>query len=281
MFTFWALIAYLAVLTILFRMRGGIGMFWSTAAALAVTLLYLAKGFDPPLPGSIVKLFGGMAVIAVLLYITSSESGRSAFFAPIRAVMVERHRQPLLGVLLLVIPGLVAWQSYVAALPSDVAPPLIRSVHPAPPGTIAVSTQGANEPVTVDIIKDDNPFRALQTTNPPEFASRVARGKVVYYQNCFYCHGDHLAADGHYANAMRPPPADFQDASVLPLFTETFFFWRIAKGGPGLPAAATPWDSVMPVWESFLSPDDMWSVILFLYDHTGFKPRGHEPAGGH
>ena len=274
-----ALLIYLGVLALLFYVRRNLGMFWSTTLALVATLVYLSKGFNPPLPGSIVRLFGGTAVVAVLLYITSSEAGRLAFWEPIRGVIVERERQPILVLLLVVIPGVVAWQSYVAALPSDVPPPLIRSVHPAPPGTLSVSTPGATEPVTIDLIKDDNPLRALQTSNPTQFAAKVARGKTVYYQNCFYCHGDHLAADGHYANAMRPPPADFQDASVLPLFTETFFMWRIAKGGPGLPAAATPWDSVMPIWENFLTVDDMWSVILFLYDHTGFKPRGRETEG--
>ena len=34
----------------------------------------------------------------------------------------------------------------------------------------------------------------------------------------------------------------------------------------------------MPVWENFLSAEDMWAVILFLYDHTGYKPRGHEAS---
>ena len=35
----------------------------------------------------------------------------------------------------------------------------------------------------------------------------------------------------------------------------------------------------MLVWENFLSSDDMWAVILFLYDHTGYKPRGRESEG--
>ena len=282
MHTLIALVVYLAVIATLLVTRRRLGMFWSTAAFLAVTLAYLSKGFDPGLPGNLVKLYGGTSVIAVLLYVTSSEAGRVAFFGPIHAVMVEPERQRVFYGLLLVVPSLVAWQSYQAAVPSDVAPPLIRTVHPAPPGTITINTAGVPEPVIVDLIKDDNPLRELQTHNPAEFAEKVAHGKVVYYQNCFYCHGDHLAADGHYANAMRPRPADFQDPNVLPLFQETFFFWRIAKGGPGLPAAATPWDSVMPVWENFLSTDDMWSVILFLYDHTGYKPRGHAAQGeGH
>ena len=62
------------------------------------------------------------------------------------------------------------------------------------------------------------------------------------------------------------------------MFTESFFFWRIAKGGPGLPEEATPYDSTMPQWEKFLTEDDIWSVMLFLYDYTEFQPRANEPA---
>jgi mono/diheme cytochrome c family protein len=271
-----ALVVFVAVNALLLALRRRLGMFWSTSLFLAASLVYLAEGFEPALPGSILSIFGGATVISVLLYITSSDSGRAAFWRPLHAIMVEPGRELVLIPLLIAIPALVAWRSFVAAVPSDVPPPLVRTVHPSPPASITVNPVGGGEAITVDLIKDDNPLRALQKNNPAEFASKVAHGKVIYYQNCFYCHGDHLAADGHYAKAMRPRPADFQDPSVLPLFQESFFFWRIAKGGPGLPAAGTPWDSVMPVWENFLGPDDMWSAILFLYDHTGYKPRGRE-----
>lgn len=280
MYTLAAFVAYAVVIGILYTVRGRLSAFLSTTVFLALTLLYLANGFDPALPGSIVKMFGGATVVAVLIYVTSSEAGREAYWGPIRTMIIERR--PVLYVALLVIPALAAWRSYAAALPNDVAPPMVRTVHPAPPSSIPVNAPGATEPVNVDLVKGHNPLRQLETSNPAAFAAKVARGKAVYYQNCFFCHGDHLAADGHYAKAMRPLPATFQDPSVLPLFQETFFFWRIAKGGPGLPAGATPWDSVMPVWENILSADDMWSAILFLYDHTGYRPRGQQVQGeGH
>ena len=57
-------------------------------------------------------------------------------------------------------------------------------------------------------------------------------------------------------------------------------FWRIAKGGPGLPREGAPWNSAMPVWEDFLSEREIWSVILFLYDQTGWKPRTWETESG-
>jgi len=32
----------------------------------------------------------------------------------------------------------------------------------------------------------------------------------------------------------------------------------------------------MPSWEKFLKEDEIWDVILFLYDHTGLRPRARE-----
>ena len=36
----------------------------------------------------------------------------------------------------------------------------------------------------------------------------------------------------------------------------------------------------MPVWEDFLTEDEIWSVIIFLYERTGFQPRRWEAAAG-
>ena len=57
-------------------------------------------------------------------------------------------------------------------------------------------------------------------------------------------------------------------------------FWRIAKGGPGLPKEGAPWNSAMPVWEDMLTAEEIWAVIIFLYEQTGFSPRTWEEAAG-
>jgi hypothetical protein len=41
----------------------------------------------------------------------------------------------------------------------------------------------------------------------------------------------------------------------------------------------------MPVWENYLTEDEIWSVILYLYNQTGWQPRRweattHAAAGG-
>jgi hypothetical protein len=34
----------------------------------------------------------------------------------------------------------------------------------------------------------------------------------------------------------------------------------------------------MPAWEKILKEDEIWEVVLFLYDFTGQKPRAKEEA---
>ena len=34
----------------------------------------------------------------------------------------------------------------------------------------------------------------------------------------------------------------------------------------------------MPAWEKFLKEDEIWDVILFLYDFNGLRPRARDEA---
>ena len=89
-------------------------------------------------------------------------------------------------------------------------------------------------------------------------------------------HGDLMGGAGMYAHALNPIPTNFQDPGTIAMLREAFLFWRIAKGAPGLPEEGGPWQSAMPAWELFLTEEEMWNVILFLYDFTGYKPRAVE-----
>jgi mono/diheme cytochrome c family protein len=130
----------------------------------------------------------------------------------------------------------------------------------------------------IDILRAANPFRELEEKDKRAFAGHVASGRAVYYRNCVFCHGDNLGGDGIFAHGFDPPPADFADPTTIAMLQESYLFWRIAKGGPGLPDESTPWSSAMPAWESRLGEDEIWDVILFLYSFTGRKPRAQEHA---
>ena len=52
------------------------------------------------------------------------------------------------------------------------------------------------------------------------------------------------------------------------------------RGDRGCPPKGGPWATAMPAWEKFLSEDEMWDTILFLYDFTGSRPRARVEEAG-
>jgi hypothetical protein len=235
--------------------------------------VFLRYGFATPIPDSALHIYMGITVLALFAYATSSrERTREAFGPILEFATSPRYTLPL-AVVAAAIPGLVGWGVY-QGLKQPIQPPFFgRTVHPSPPTDITVHGQ------KIDLIHGENPSRALERSDPKAFLQHVENGRTIYYSNCFYCHGDSLGGDGMFAHAVNPVPANFQDSGVLPNFQETFFFWRIAKGGPGMPDEGAPGDSVMPEWERFLSNDQIWDVILFLYSDTGYRPRTFEAGG--
>jgi mono/diheme cytochrome c family protein len=247
--------------------------FWQAVAILV--LAYLVIVFVVPvLPGSalvpksVVLQYLATVFVGVLIYVSDSEARWTRFKEPIEAVLVEPRLRVLRATLLGAGTLLVGWITLGQVRSSVAAPPNLRSVHPAPPAEITFRGK------TITLTGLDNPLRQRAESLPVY----VAAGRQVYYQNCLPCHGDHLDGQGHFASGFNPLPANFQDNGTIAQLTESFVFWRVAKGGPGLPREGTPWNSAMPQWEDFLTEREIWSVILFLYDQTGWKPRTWEKA---
>lgn len=265
------ILPFIAVLIVLrlFRART---LLWIVAwwIGLYVTFRY---GFVTPIPASAVRIFMSISTLALLAYATSSDERARDTFGPIFEFAANPRYTLPLALVALAIPGLVAWGVYRGFSQPIESPFFGRTIHPSPPPDITVHGQ------KIDLLRGENPFRSLEkAADPKAFHDHVASGRKIYYSNCFYCHGDGLAGDGMYTYGLNPVPANFQDSGVLPMFEETFFFWRIAKGGPGMPDEGAPGDSAMPEWERFLSNEQMWDVILFLYSDTGYRPRAWEEA---
>ncbi len=260
-----------ALMVLLRLMRAGsllwIAFFW---IGMYVAVNY---GFATPIPRSAAHIYMAITTLALAAYATSSSERMHGVLDPLLAFASEgRYTLPLLLVVV-AIPGLVAWGVY-RGLQEPIQPPFFgRTVHPSPPSDITVRGE------KIDLLHGVNPLRELEKSDPKKFLSHVEKGRAIYYKNCFFCHGDALAGDGMYAHALSPVPANFQDGGVLPMFQETFFFWRIAKGGPGMPDEGAPGDSVMPEWERFLTNEEIWQVVLFLYGETGYRPRTFEEGG--
>ncbi|GIV60161.1 MAG: hypothetical protein KatS3mg043_1250 [Rhodothermaceae bacterium] len=227
-------------------------------------------GIEPPLPASIVNMFMAIVTLALLAYLSATTSYlRQATEAVVRFMVDRRFTVPLV-VVLLAVPALVAWQVYAERTARPTPPVSGRTIHPPPPNTISFKGK------TIDLVNGENPYRALETSDPEAFAAHVENGRRIYYENCVFCHGDNMEGDGLFAHGYDPLPANFNDPTTIAMLQETYLFWRIAKGGPGLPSESTPWASAMPAWENFLTEEEIWDVILFLYDYTGFRPRARE-----
>lgn len=252
--------------------------FWQATLVLVVSYVLVRFGitFLPPLlgidsapvPQTVVLQYMVTVLVGILIWVSDSEERWNRFQEPIRSTMVDRDKRFLRVVLMIAIPVLIGWMTFRTVRQTVAAPPSLRSIHPAPPSSITFRGQ------TMSLAGLENPLREDGST-----AEDYEVGKRVYYVNCLPCHGDALAGDGHYAHGFTPTPLSFRGTSTIAQLTESFVFWRIAKGGPGLPREGTPWNSAMPAWEEILTEDEIWAVIIFLYEQAGVSPRTWEEEG--
>lgn len=252
--------------------------FKQATAVLVVAYVLIEFGIPylPPLvgvasaavPNTVVLQYMLTVLAGVLLWMSDSEEHWTGFKRPLRAVLVDPNRRASRRALLVAVPLLVAFVTYGQVRPAVSAPPSFRSIHPASPTSITFRGE------TLTLAGLENPLRSRG-----ELEAHYEEGKRIYYRNCVACHGDYLDGRGHYAAGFNPRPLSFQDVGTIAQLTESFVFWRVAKGGPGLPNEGAPWNSAMPAWEEFLTADEIWSVILFMYEQTGRSPRTWEEAG--
>src|SRR5262245_54688257 len=224
-------------------------------------------GIRPPMPNSVLSLYMAITLMAVLVYVSSDSDSWRAFVTPLWRTLTSPRARPVRLIFGLAIPLLVGYYAYSQASARAEAPLELRAVHPAPPDTISfrgkeINLQHADTPVRKDIKQ-----------NPANQAKHLAAGAALYIRNCVYCHGDLLDGQGHFAHGFNPQPADFVGPNTIAQLSEGYVFWRIAKGGPGLPKESTPWNSAMPVWEDRLTEEQIWQVIYYLYETTGHPPR--------
>lgn len=222
-----------------------------------------------PVPRSVLLQYTLTAAVAILIYVSDEEERWRLFKEPIRQALLRPDLAWLRVALLVLFPLGAGFAAFEQARPRVAAPAQLRSVHPAPPSQITFRGR------TLQLTGLENPLRTRGAME-----DHLRTGRRVYYQMCLPCHGDLLDGKGHFAHAFNPAPLAFSDAGTIAQLTESFVFWRVAKGGPGLPREGAPWNSAMPAWEDTLTEDEIWAVIIFLYTQSGFQPRrwetGHE-----
>ncbi|MBI1887608.1 MAG: cytochrome c [Nitrosomonadales bacterium] len=219
------------------------------------------------IPKSLLTMYMVFVIAGVVMVFTFTEQGAQELAGPIKALVEDPSRKMVRNVVFVIVPLLAGYYTYSSMLPSFEAPVELRTIHPAPPNKFKAYGKSFN------LTTLENPYRKFEKEDPVKFKELVKEGGNVYIQNCQYCHGDRLDGKGPYASGLNPTPLNFQDVGTIAQLQESFLFWRISTGGPGLPAEAAPWISSMPVWQNFLTEDEIWKVILFLYDYTGRRPR--------
>jgi len=251
------------------------------------SIVYFKYRVYPPIPFSVRAIYATMTLIGIFMWVSSTEEAWQDFRRPIIKVAdATSGGTKILKILIVImLPILVGWLSFNSMKPNVDEPIELRTVHPAPPASTKVHgktvvLQTAASPYRVDDKGQysDRVQNTYQDGNPwdekaPPYLQYVREGGQIFFQNCHFCHGDNLNGRGMFAFAFNPIPANFTDPGTIAQLQETFVFWRVAKGGIGLPREGFPWASVMPPWEQHLTTDEIWKVILFEYWHTGYYPR--------
>jgi mono/diheme cytochrome c family protein len=243
-----------------------------TVVVAVITGLYVlfAHVIDPPLPRSLLIQFMIFCVIGVLMLATFDDATCRRLFEPIQALLGKPGLRPWRILALAAVVSSSSALAYGWVKPDLTAPVELRSVHPAPPSTFRAYGR------QYDPVELENPLRAGAPKGSGAYKALVAEGGELFYRNCLFCHGDILDGRGHFSYGFNPRPGDFQDVGTIAQLQESYVFWRVTTGGPGLPREGAPWASAMPVWHEMLEEDDVWKIIMFLYDYTGFEPRSWE-----
>jgi hypothetical protein len=209
-----------------------------------------------PLPSSLIFLYLLLTAAGIVIFETLSGESKEAFWGPMQRFLTGENIGGLqafrYGILIL-FPLLVGWQTYGSTATSDAPPAESRTIHPAPPGEYT----GLSKPV-------------------PKTPDNIMQGKGFYAAFCSPCHGGNFDGKGPAARGYNPPPANFADPTTIAMLQESYLFWRIKKGGVGLPIEGAPWKSAMPRWELELPDEWIWKIIMGEYDGAHQSPRTWE-----
>ncbi len=276
--------------------RFRIGIFTSTVASVLAAYLFLAYAFprlaaavvgspNPmPMPGMALAMYMVLVVVGAAVYVTASDAKLQEFRAPILTLLRGERKDGLRPALRMVVLGtvplIVGWAVYNRTAPRLTSPTVLRIQHPTIPGAYEKLVNPFRDPT-------DEAVRAFLTKTGQEDLSLdegrrafrkavLVEGRDLYQKNCRPCHGTKADGQGPMAGGFRLRPANFTDPGTIATVVEAYTFWRIKKGASDLPPSATPWDSAMPVWERDLTDEEIWKIIIAMYDTAGVEPRKPE-----
>ena len=276
-----------------------VSLFWWTVSSLIVTYLLLKFGLSYvsmliagkehplPIPATAMVMFLILAFMAAAVYVTYSEENLREFITPIVAFLRGpeasaphfKFKKTVRGVVLVVIPLLVGGLIYNQAAPRVQSPTILRIQHPTIPGAferLQNPLRNPSDEAVKAFMAEANLNMSLEEGRKLLIEKYMEEGVVLYQINCRPCHGTKADGKGEMGRGFRLKPIDFTDPGTIATLVESYPFWRIKEGGPGLPPESTPWDSAMPIWKEELKDEEIWKIIMAEYDTAGVEPRKPE-----
>lgn len=238
------------------------------------------------MPAASLAMYRILIFTGLFVYITSAEERRKAFIRPLFRFFGGWNSgvqgMARLGVLV-ALPVLVGAYYFYDGIPRLTSPSGVRIQHPTMPGAFEKITNPLREPDEAAIkafqaqqAEADAPIEDMEKAKAALVQKYTREGAALYAINCRPCHGMQANGEGPMARGFRLKPANFTDPGLLPTVIESYAFWRVAKGGPGLPSASTPWDSAMPIWALDIDDETRWKILLGEYYLSGVNPREPE-----
>ncbi|MFQ5667305.1 MAG: c-type cytochrome [Candidatus Binatia bacterium] len=254
--------------------------------------------------GRELALYMTLGALAWYCYLSYEDERWAEFRRPIFEFVGKQG--PIQRAVMALVPplvgGLVFYHTVLGAAELEMSP--IR--HPTPPEQFAALRNPFRHPTremlnafdeairsgAIDASRSAEPAvrayaRALAagTARPEQraraFFRRVTEeGRVLFMINCRPCHGTRAMGDGPMSVGQRRQPADFTGVETIATLVEGAVFWRVKKGGIGLPHVGAPWESAMPRWETDLTDEQIWKIITAEYDIAGNAPRQPEGRQG-
>ncbi len=89
----------------------------------------------------------------------------------------------------------------------------------------------------------------------PTRAVDLARGKMIFEQNCLSCHGAGGKGDGPQAASLNPRPVAIGSSGTMHDKTPALMYRIVSVGVAGTPMVA---------WANALNPDDRWAVVSYV-----------------
>ena len=177
---------------------------------------FIGGVWSVPLPASVIGMYLGLILLAILVHVSVEDDRFREFLRPVKETLADDSRRTRRTVLFALIPVVMLVFTFSKVATKADPPAALRTAHPAPPPELTYRDKVIG--LTQEV---QNPFRHLEKDDKEAFKAHVDNGRRVYYQNCFYCHGDDLDGEGAFRSRFQPAacklsrPWDYSELSGI------------------------------------------------------------------